>query len=205
MKTNAEIMDELQKLVYMYGLNSVIRYNRVRDEMHQTQSVAEHVTNILTCAYFFKDIIKEGVNLDMGVVSRRALIHDVGEIETGDVVTVKKTARDNHREHRAVLSAIKKVPRPIGEGLESDFRAVEEGLDLEGRFVQAMDKFDGFFFQAIGDGIEMIRVVTPDIAVRKDYIEGIDSIMEKLGFPEIVPYVQIAREDMISRGYLENN
>jgi len=204
-KTDSEILSELQQLAYMYELNSVIRYGLVRDEPHKTQSVSEHITNILTCAYFFKDIITDGDRLDMGIVSRRALIHDIGEIETGDIVTVKKNGDDTERERLAIATVVKKVPPKIAEQLLADFEAVESATDLEGRFVRAMDKFDGFFFQSIGGGIHMIRTVTPDIEIRKKYLDSLTGIMENLELPEIVPYVRVACDDLVQRGYLRNN
>ena len=199
-----EIKDELKKLAYMYELNSVIRYGLSRDEEHKTQSLSEHVTNILTCAHFFKDIISDGHLLDMGVVARRALVHDIGEIETGDILTVKKNEDDTKREHVAIATVIDKAPSSITKQLMADFEAVEFATDLEGRFVRAMDKFDGFFFQGIGDGIRMIRVVTPDIEIRRKYLDSLENIMENLSFPEITPYVRVAVDDLIQRGYLRN-
>jgi len=204
-KTDFEILNELRQLAYMYELNSVIRYGLVREEQHKTQSVSEHITNILTCAHFFKDIITDGHKLDMGTVSRRALIHDIGEIETGDIVTVKKNGDDTERERLALVTVMQKIPPKIAEQLLADFEAVEAANDLEGRFVRAMDKFDGFFFQGIDDGIRMIRAVTPDIEIRKNYLDSLTGIMEDLNFPEIVPYVRVARDDLVERGYLRND
>jgi 5'-deoxynucleotidase YfbR-like HD superfamily hydrolase len=204
METENEIAQQLRKLAYMYELNRVIRYGRVRNEPYQTQSVSEHVANVLSCAYFFKNIITTGDRLDMGIVARRILIHDLGEIETGDVLTVSKTSADIARERNAIDLVAQKVPTAIATELINDFEAVENATDLEGRFVRAMDKFDGFFFQSIGDGIAMIRTVTPDISVRKRFLDGLTGKMEQLGFPEIVPYVEVAVTDLIARGYLQN-
>jgi 5'-deoxynucleotidase YfbR-like HD superfamily hydrolase len=204
MKPESEIINELRKLTYMYELNRVIRYGLVRNENHQTQSVSEHIANILACAYFFKNIISEGTALNMEVVARRILIHDLGEIETGDVLTVSKTQADTARERIAIDTVVHKVPTVIAMQLVTDFEAVENASDLEGRFVRAMDKFDGFFFQGIGEGIRMIRSVTPDISIRKKFLDGLVPKMEQLNFPEIVPYVQVAVADLIARGYLRN-
>ena len=154
---------------------------------------------------FFKDIITDGNKLDMGIVSRRALIHDISEIETGDIVTVKKNGDDTERERLALVTVVKKVPPKIAEQLLADFEAMEGATDLEGRFVRAMDKFDGFFFQGIGDGIHMIRTVTPDIEIRKKYLDSLTGIMENLEFPEIVPYVRVACNNLVQRGYLRND
>lgn len=195
---------ELEALAYTYRLNSVIRYNFSRTEKHVTQSVAEHVTNILACAFFFKDKIKGGSKLDMGLVARRALIHDMGEIETGDILTVRKTHADEKKERMAHKVVIRKIPKSLGQTFVEDYESTEHGTDLEGRFVRAMDKFDGFFFQSIGNGIQMIRIVTPDIAIRRNYIMSIEKTILALGFPEVARYARVATADMVRRGYLKN-
>lgn len=203
-KTDLEILTELQQLAYMYGLNSIVRYNLTREEKHQTQSVAEHVANILACAYFFKDIIVDGKKLNMHVVSRRILLHDIGEIETGDILTTKKNSEDSKKEHGIIAEVAKKIPHTIAQNLIPDYEAIEHKTDIEGRFVYAMDKFEGFFFQAMVADLQMIRSVTKDIEVRRKYIEGIDAVMVENGFPELTSYTQVARKDAIHRGYLKN-
>ena len=45
--TDEYVLGEVRKLQYTYGLNKVIRYNLERLEKFQTQSVAEHLTNIV--------------------------------------------------------------------------------------------------------------------------------------------------------------
>lgn len=199
-----QMLRELKQLAYMYGLNGVIRFGLTRNEAHVTQSVAEHVTNILMCAYFFKDKVKNGGKLDMGLVARRALVHDMGEIEVGDVVTVRKNSDDSAKERVAIRVVAQKSPRAIGKTLVSDFMNTENGIDFEGRFVRAMDKFEGLFFQYVGEGISMIRIVTPDTRTRRAYIMSLDKKITELGFPEVARYVRVARNDLIRRGYLKN-
>jgi hypothetical protein len=52
--TDEYILSEIEKLKYPYGLNRVIRFNLERKEEFQTQSVAEHVTNMIFLAYYFR-------------------------------------------------------------------------------------------------------------------------------------------------------
>ncbi len=199
-----EMLRELKQLAYTYGINSVIRFAFTRDEKHKTQSVGEHVANIIACAYFFREKIKDGDMLDMGLVARRALVHDMGEIEVGDVVTVRKNNDDSEKERKAIRTVARKVPKAIGHTLVSDFEHTEGGSDFEGRFVRAMDKFEGMFFPFVGEGIRMIREVTPQISIRRTYIMNVDKKIEALGFPEVARYARVARTDMIRRGYLKN-
>ena len=201
-----EMLRELKQLAYTYGINSVIRFAKTRNEEHKTQSVGEHVANILACAYFFKDKVKGGDALDMGLVARRILIHDMGEIETGDIVTVKRAndSAERDMEHKAIRTVTRKVPKALARTLMSDYESTEDGLDFEGRFVRAMDKFEGLFFCFVGAGIPMIRTVTPEISIRRTYIAGVEKKLVALGFPEVARYARVAGKDMVRRGYLRN-
>jgi 5'-deoxynucleotidase YfbR-like HD superfamily hydrolase len=88
--TDTYIADEIEKLRYTYGLNKVIRYNQKRKEEPQTQSVAEHVTNSIFLAYYFRDFEDPNHELDFDKVIKIIMMHDMGEIETGDIMSPAK-------------------------------------------------------------------------------------------------------------------
>jgi 5'-deoxynucleotidase YfbR-like HD superfamily hydrolase len=59
------ILQEIEKLKYTYGLNKVVRYNLIREEIYETQSVAEHVTNMLILAHYFRELEDPERKMDM--------------------------------------------------------------------------------------------------------------------------------------------
>ena len=89
-KHKSAILNSVSKILYTYGLNRVIRYEQKRKEIHQTQSVAEHVTNMIFCAYHFRDIEDPKHKMNFEKIMRLIIMHDMGEIETDDIVTNKK-------------------------------------------------------------------------------------------------------------------
>ena len=64
------ILREVDRLLYTYGINKVIRYSKGRVEEYQTQSVAEHVANMIFCAYYFRDLEDANREMDKDMIKR---------------------------------------------------------------------------------------------------------------------------------------
>ena len=94
--TKKFIESELEKINYTYKLNEIIRYNKERKEKYQTQSLAEHVTNMIFLAYYFRQYEDPENKLDFDKVVQMILMHDMGEIETGVFPTHLKTKQNEN-------------------------------------------------------------------------------------------------------------
>jgi 5'-deoxynucleotidase YfbR-like HD superfamily hydrolase len=197
----AIIRDNINKLLYTYGLNRVIRFAQKRSEIHQTQSVAEHVTNILFCAYHFRDIEDPEHKMNFDEVVRLILMHDMGEIETGDIITHNKTETDFELETAALKQVRLKSPDFVANQVESVFQRFEHPTTLEERFAKAMDKFEGQLFWFDDEGIRMIKTISSS-SVIENYFKILEKMLSELGFPKVVEYVVVMKEDMIKRGLL---
>ena len=197
----ALILNEVNKLIYTYGLNRVIRYEQKREEVHQTQSVAEHVTNIIICAYHFRDIEDPDHKIDFDSLVRLVVMHDMGEIETGDIVTNKKTQVHFELEAEAIKQVAKKSPDFIKREIESNFHRFENPTTPEERFAKAMDKFEGLSFWFTDEGIRMIKTISSNEVITK-YFERLEHGIEKLGFPGVLEYIRVMKKDLIKRGLL---
>lgn len=198
----AYILSEVEKLRYTYGLNKIIRYQQKRDEEHHTQSVAEHVTNILFCAYYFRELEDPDGVMDFDKVIRLILMHDLGEIETGDVVTTKKDDADTEKEKQALKHVAEKSPGFIAREVTGAFEGFENPTTIEERFARAMDKFEGLLFWFSDEGIAMVKTVSSNDAIR-GYFEKLEPTLEKLNFPTVIEYVRVIKEDVIRRGLLD--
>jgi 5'-deoxynucleotidase YfbR-like HD superfamily hydrolase len=206
--SSEHIRSEIKKLQYTYGLNKVIRYNLKREEKHQTQSVAEHVTNILHLAYYFRDLEDPMRLIDFDKVVRIILVHDMGEIETGDIVCVSKTQEDFDEEEKAIQEVKIKTPRWISEEIEELFAEFENPKTIEGFYAKAIDKFEGKVFWADKKGVEMTRDVNNVLGIPlKDVFyreyEKIFKILEKTPFRIIEAYLHEVKEEAIRNGALE--
>lgn len=196
-----EVLKNIDKLLYTYGLNKVIRYKQERSEIYQTQSVAEHVTNMIFCAYHFRDIEDPKHKMDFERVIRLMLMHDMGEIETGDIITNEKNSNHFEIEKNSIKEVAKKSPDFVKREIEDNFDNFEAPKTPEERFAKAMDKFEGLLFWFTDDGIKMIKTISANSVITK-YFEKLEITLEKLGFPSVLEYMLVMKADMIKRGLL---
>ena len=81
-----EILDNVARVQYLYGLKNEIRYGRTRDEKIHTESVAEHLYGAMILVQHFLPLVDPQNTIDRQRVMDLVLVHDFGEIETGDVI-----------------------------------------------------------------------------------------------------------------------
>lgn len=103
------------------------------------ESVAEHSWRIALMAYFVRDEFPEA---DMDKVIRMCLIHDLGEIFTGDIPTFLKTDADEQREEALLTEWVRSMPEPYAEEMEALYREMEEQQTVEARVYKAMDSLE---------------------------------------------------------------
>lgn len=118
-------------------LKDVTRHAYTSQGRHE--SVAEHSWRIALMAMLMKD---EFPQLDMDRVIRMCLIHDLGEIFTGDIPTFLKTDADSETEDNLLERWVKDMPEPVrGEmlALYAEMNALESG---EAKLYKALDKLE---------------------------------------------------------------
>ena len=192
-------LSEVEKLLYTYGINKVIRYSKSRVEEYQTQSVAEHVANMIFCAYYFRDLEDVNREMDMDRVVRLIIMHDMGEIETGDIVTTHKTADHTEKERQAIQEVKNKSPDFVSREIENVFESFENPKSKEERFARAIDKFEGLLFWFPDDGIKMAKSFET-VSDTKYYFEKIEKAITATGMNNVLEYFLIMKDDMIKRG-----
>ena len=103
------------------------------------ESVAEHSWRIALMAYFIRDEFPEA---DMDKVIRMCLIHDLGEIFTGDIPTFLKTDADEQKEEELLTEWVRSLPEPYAEEMEALYREMEEQQTVEARVYKALDSLE---------------------------------------------------------------
>ncbi len=149
--TDDWVINEIEKIKYTYGLNKVIRYNLTRDESTEstTQSVAEHVYNMLILAHYFRDLEDPEHIMDMEKVTKMILMHDMVEIETGDIVMNKKTEDKKILEVEALEKTISHSPAFIAQEIKNLVFEYDNYSTGEGKFVKAIDKIEQQFWHSV--------------------------------------------------------
>ncbi len=140
--TPERILIEVQALQYLFRLKNEIRYAQTRTQDDSTESVAEHIYGMHICASYFLPLEDQEHAWNRTHIYEMITLHDIDEIETGDVIGYTKTDAMRAAEADAMRVVMHKSP----EHMQSDMqRAIDEydaQTTVEARFVKAIDKFE---------------------------------------------------------------
>jgi 5'-deoxynucleotidase YfbR-like HD superfamily hydrolase len=139
------VLNQSLRLRYLYGLKREIRYALNRHEEVHTESVAEHVYGMhILFGYFLPlEDVQGGWNSDR--IQKLITWHDTDEIETGDVITHKKTDQDRTNAKLALGQLFEKIPESLRIEAEALLSEYEAQRTIESRFVKAIDKAEPLF------------------------------------------------------------
>lgn len=142
MFTTEQIFDEVKVLQYLYGLKREIRYAMNRTQEDATESVAEHIYGMHICALYFLPLENPENNWDRALIADMITLHDIDEIETGDVLGYTKTEADRAAETDAMRIVMNKAPTHMQPRMKLAIDAYDIQNMVEARFVKAIDKFE---------------------------------------------------------------
>ena len=127
----------LQILHTAEHLKDVTRHAYTSARRHE--SVAEHSWRLCLAAFFLRD---EFPDVDMDKVIRMGLIHDLGEIFTGDIPTFLKT--DAHRETEDDLLDrwVATLPAPYCDEMAALYDEMNALETTESKIYKALDKLE---------------------------------------------------------------
>ncbi len=119
---------------------------KLRDTMRHSwspegrrESVAEHSWRTALMAYFVKD---EFPAFDMNKVMRMCIVHDLGEVFTGDVPSFYKTEQNEEDEENALLKWVEKLPPPYAEELTELYGEMLALKTNEAKLYKALDNME---------------------------------------------------------------
>ena len=112
------------------------------------ESVAEHSWRMALMAYFLRD---EFPTVDLTRVLLMALLHDIGEVFTGDIPTFEKTDADRAREHELRDKWIDALPAPYAAEVRSLFAEMDAMETEEAKIVKALDRMEAVITHNEGD------------------------------------------------------
>ena len=128
------------------GLKERTRHAWTRDG--RQESVAEHSWRLALMAYFLRDRFP---GTDLTRVLLMCLLHDIGEVFTGDIPTFEKTDADRTREHALRDDWIAALPPPYDAELRALFAEMDACETKEARLVRALDRMEAVLTHNEGD------------------------------------------------------
>ena len=121
----------------------------------ERENDAEHSYMLALAAPEVAEVL--GLELDSGLMSRYAVVHDLVELKTGDVATFQVSPEQLRRkaqlEHQALAELVKELPPHTARTL----LAYESQADPEARFVRYIDKLLPIVIDIIGSGEKVLR------------------------------------------------
>lgn len=100
------------------------------------ESVAEHCWRTALMAYFLKDEFPEA---DMDKVIRMCLIHDLGEVFTGDIPTFEKTQADGETEEALLNQWVASLPPELSQDMAALYEEMDARRTPEAKIYKAID------------------------------------------------------------------
>lgn len=103
------------------------------------ESVGEHTYRIVAMAFFLKDEFPEA---DHDKLLKMCLIHDFGEIFTGDIPSFDKTRANEDTEARLLNEWVDSIPEPYKSEMKALYEEMEARETLEARIYKALDNLE---------------------------------------------------------------
>ncbi|MGB3946054.1 MAG: HD domain-containing protein [Candidatus Saccharimonadales bacterium] len=139
------------------------------------------------------------LDLNAGLISQYATVHDLIELKTGDINTFNLSAEQLQQkqfiEKQALHQLIEELPPYTARLVER----YEHQTDPEARFVKAVDKILPFIVDIHGEGVRIMQEDN-EVLTRQAFLACLDSLhtslSERFGreFPEIIDAHQVLGE-----------
>lgn len=157
--TDGEILDEVKRLQYLFGHSAIIRHGLDRDdEKYVTQSVSEHIYNMMVLAQYFEPLEDPDSQWDWTKIHQMILWHDAPELETGDTKIQDKDQAVRAREQSAIATVVDKVPLGLKRDMELVMEEYEERASVESLFVKALDCLEASIMDVGEEGNDRLLI-----------------------------------------------
>ena len=143
--TDDEILAEMERVRVLYKLKYTMRYESARDMRVHSESVAEHLFAMQIISQYFLPLEDAGGKLDRVRINELILFHEIGEIETGDILFFQKRDADKEEERRAARRVADELPQSLQALAYERFIEFDACDTPEAKFADAVDKIEPIF------------------------------------------------------------
>ena len=194
--TDADILQEVARIKYLYKMKGVFRFGQNRDPWERAESNAEHLYGMMVLTNYFLPFEDPEGSLDRQRIFDLIFVHDLDEIEEGDIISYHKTDADRAREQAAMQTALRESPGIMAIDMPSLVAEYEAQETPEARFTKAIDKIEPLFevFDKYGKHIMQSNQTTYEQAMR-------DKERYLAGYPVLMDFLRVIGEEMYRQGY----
>lgn len=189
------LASQLRFLLEIDRLKTVLRQNPVGDRSRRENS-AEHSWHLALLALVLAEHSAEPI--EIAKVVQMVLVHDIVEVDAGDVFVYDDAARESKAE--AELRAAERIfgllPPDQGDAMRALWDEFERGDTPEARFAHALDRLQPLMLNHATGGEPWQRhgIAATRVRERNALIEA--------GAPALWPLVATLIDDAVERGFL---
>jgi len=147
-------------------------------------------------AQYFLPLLDETQSWNKAHIYEMITLHDIDEIETGDVLGYIKTQADRDKEGDAMRQVIEKSPIHMQTHMLERVNEYEAQETIESRFVRAIDKFEPLVQVYNQTGKEILHknytTAEQSASVKEPYIKE---------FTVMYQYYRVIHQCMIDEGF----
>lgn len=189
------LQQQIQFMLEMDKLKKVLRRSPLIDNSRRENS-AEHSWHLAMMALIFAEYAKGDV--DINRVIRMLLLHDIVEIDAGDVFLYDKkaTSMKSEREQLAAKRIYDLLPKEIGEELRALWEEFEACETADAKFACAIDRLQPLFNNYLTEGGTWVEFKVS----AEDALSKIQFMHE--GSDEIAMIAESLIQSAVDKGYL---
>ncbi len=136
---NDRLLKQLEFLVEIDKIKNIIRKSQLFHD-NRYENDAEHSWHIALMAVVLSEHSNE--NLDILKVIKMLLIHDIVEIDAGDVIVYHKTSENSKEEQQAAERIFGLLPEDQKNEFITLWEEFEERVTAEAKFAAAVDRLE---------------------------------------------------------------
>ena len=142
----------------------------------RTESDGEHIFSMTFVSMLVND--KKKLGLDMEKVLRLALLHEIGEIDAGDIAWYDtKISQKSKLEWDGVERVFSLLPDELRDKYFDLWKEFETQSSPEARFVKTMDKFDTLMQAKCYDKENGTHIYEKFLEHDKPWLEGFEDLL----------------------------
>jgi|TARA_B110000977_G_C10993353_1_gene460817 putative hydrolase of HD superfamily len=193
------IMQELTQIIGFVKeidkLKAVLRKTRPMG-MERYENSAEHSWQVTLAALMLKDYAAQTV--DINRVIRMLLIHDLCEIDTGDVIVYDAVGEDHEQAEAAATKRILgMLPNNMGDEYITLWHEFEAANSADARFAKALDRALPLMHNLNDQGHSWITH-----GITKEQVKTVNGSRIKAGCPQLWDLLEPLVDDAQLKGWL---